>query len=185
MDVLDQQHRRIAALFEQVSSPDADRPAVLHTLLRELAAHVTAERSEVYPEVKSRGIGGDGMAGELHSDYEHIERLMARIERRKFNSPDLPTLVTELKDASDAHLARCRAKLVPGLQESLSKEEQELLGDRVTNADSLVVSHPHPHLLSLGPVSSKLTSLVARFDHWRDKTVTSQPPPSGGSSRGP
>lgn len=186
VDVLEAQHRRVAELFDQVSDPGADRPAVLHTLLRELAAHVASERIEVGPVVKSRSIGGDGLAGELIDDYDRIDRLMVLIERRKFNSPDVPQLVTELKDAVDDHIARAETSLLPGLGSELSAEESAELGDRVSNADSMVSTHPHPHLLSLGSVSAKLTAVLARFDRMRDRTVTNLPPSGedGDSSMG-
>lgn len=184
VNVLEAQHRRIAELFGQVSDPSADRPAVLHTLLRELAAHVAAERSEVGPVVKSRSIGGDGLAGELVDDYDRIDRLMVLIERRKFNSPDIPQLVTELEDAFDEHTARARDTLLPGLGSQLSASESEELGQKVSNAENMVTTHPHPHLLSLGPVSAKLTAFLARFDWMRDRTVTNLPPSGGAGSGG-
>ena len=190
MDVLDAQHRRVAELFEQVSDPGADRPVVLQTLLRELAAHVAAERSEVGPVVKSRSIGGDDLAGQLIEDYDRIDRLMVLIERRKFNSPDLPELVTELKDAVQAHVSRAESSLFPGLEADLSEQERADLGTKVSNADDMVTTHPHPHLLSLGSVSAKVTAFLARFDWMRDRTVTNLPPSGergghGGPGTGP
>lgn len=177
VDVLERQHARIAALFDQVSRPDADRPKVLRSLIRELAAHVASERAEVYPQVKSRRIGGESLAARLQGDYDEIDRLMVLIERRKFNSPDVPDLVTALEDAFDAHRDRCRSQLEPALRAVLGPEEMATLGERMSNADQMVISHPHPHFLSLGPVSARLTAFLARFDRWRDKTVTSLPPP--------
>ena len=167
-------------MFEKVSDPQADRPAVLHSILRELAAHVAAERGEVLPVVKDREIGGDGFADELLGDYKEIEDLMVHIERRKFNSPDVPDLVTRLRETVEAHVGRTRRTLEPGLTSMLDPDELDELGEKVSHADSMVISHPHPHLLSLGPLSGVLTKLLARFDFLRDRTVTSQPPPDQG-----
>ena len=183
VDVLDAQHRRVTELFEQVSDPGADPPVVLQTLLRELAAHVAAERSEVGPVVKSRSIGGDDLAGQLVEDYDRIDRLMVLIERRKFNSPDLPELVTELKDAVHDHVSRAESSLFPGLDSDLSEQERAELGVKVSNADDMVTTHPHPHLLSLGPLSAKVTAFLSRFDWMRDRTVTNLPP--SGDRSGP
>lgn len=186
VEVLEGQHQRLVELFGQVSSPDADRPAVLHDLLAEMAAHVAAERATVAPVVKERGIGGD-LADRLGDDYERIEKLMVLIERRKFNSPDVPDLVTELKDVAEAHVERCRADLAPGLSE-LAVDEQLELGEKVANEDDMVVTHPHPHLLSLGPLASKLTGVASRFDSLRDRTVNVRHPegaPDDGGAGGP
>lgn len=184
MDVLDAQHRRVAELLEDVADPDKDRPAVLHNLLGELAAHVAAERSQVEPVVKRRSIGGDELAAELVSDYDRIEKLMVLIERRKFNSPDVPDLVTELKDAVSEHIARSDRVLLPGLASELSADECAELGDKVSNADQMVISHPHPHLLSLGGLSARLTALMARFDRLRDRTHQPRASDDGDPSMG-
>ena len=179
MDVLNAQHRRVAELFDHVSAPGEDRPRVLQDLLKELAAHVAAERSVVQPVVKSRDIGGEELPGQLLEDYDRIEKLMVLIERRKFNSPDLPDLVTELKEVTDAHISRAEQSLMPGLDSALSVEERSELAEAVSNADSMVTTHPHPHLLSMGGISAKLTSVLSRFDWMRDKTVTNLPPAKG------
>lgn len=174
VEVLDEQHQRVAELFERVSSPDEDRPAVLHDLLRELAAHVAAERSAVGPVAKQQ-LGGD-LASALKDDHDRMENLMVLIERRKFNSPDLPDLVSQLKEASEAHAARSRRELFPGLTAALSAEDQLALGDKVDGEEDMITSHPHPHLLSLGPVADVMTRVASKWDRLRDRTVNNRHP---------
>lgn len=178
VEVLDEQHRRVADLFDQVSSPDHDRPAVLHDLLQELAAHVAAERSAVTPVVKHHDLGDD-LVSALKYDHERMEKLMVLIERRKFNSPDLPDLVSELKQVSEEHAARSQKELFPGLATALSVEEQVELGDKVDGENAMVTSHPHPHLLALGPVADLMTRVVSRWDRLRDRTVNNRHPEHG------
>lgn len=181
VDVLEDQHRRVAELFDRVSSPDEDRPAVLHAILRELAAHVAAERAVVRPVVDKRGIGED-LAGRLAEDYDRMEKLMVLIERRKFNSPDIPELVADLKATVEEHDERARRELLPGLGR-LSMEEQADLGEKVAGGDAIVTSHPHPHLLSLGPVSDVLTRLAQMWDRARDRTATNRQHPEDEGKR--
>lgn len=176
MDVLEDQHRRVADLFERVSSPDEDRPAVLHALLRELAAHVAAERATVRPVVDREQIGEE-LAGRLSEDYDRMENLMVLIERRKFNSPDVPDLVSELKAVAEEHQARAEAELIPGLRAGLTPEEQAELGERVAGEDAMVTSHPHPHLLSLGPLADVATRLAQKWDEARDRTAVNRQHP--------
>jgi len=176
MDVLDDQHRRVAELFERVASPDEDRPAILHALLRELTAHVAIERAAVRPVVDKRGIGHD-LAGLLMHDFDRMEKLMVRIERRKFNSPDVPDLVAELKGVAEEHQARAQAELIPGLRANLTPQEQADLGERVAGADGLVTTHPHPHLLSLGRVGDLLTRVAQKVDQARDRTAINRQHP--------
>jgi hypothetical protein len=144
---------------------------ILKELLRELAAHVSAEQSLVYPVVVAEEIGGADLASGLKGDYDEIGRLLILIERRKVNSPDMPDLVTELLDATRAHIDRCQEVLFPGLEASLTMEDQVDLAARLDSADDTIVSHPHPHLLSLGPLSRFTTRLASRFDRVRDRTV--------------
>lgn len=170
----------MAELFDLVRAPDRDRPAMLHNLLRELAAHVAAEKAAVAPVASERGIGGEELPEGLHEDYDRIEKLMLLVERRKFNSPDVPGLLTELEDAVKAHFSRCEQVLFPGLGDRLSAEEQQKLGDRVDGENAMVTSHPHPHLLSLGPLANVLTSVASRWDRLRDRTVNNRHPEEGG-----
>jgi hypothetical protein len=179
VEVLDEQHQRVAELFDRVSSPEEDRPAVLHTLLQELAAHVAAERSAVAPIVK-RDQFDDDLAAALKDDHDRMENLMVLIERRKFNSPDIPDLVSQLKQVSEEHAARSEKDLFPGLSALLSPEEQRELGEKVDGEEAMITSHPHPHLLSLGPVADVMTKVVSRWDRMRDRTVNNRHPDGGG-----
>lgn len=176
VEVLEAQNRRVAELFERVSSPDEDRPTVLNNLLKALAAQVAAERATIAPMVSDRGIGDDGLSDRLGEDYQRMESLMVKIERRKVNSPDVPDLVAELKSVVEAHAERSERELLPGLRSQLSADEQAELGERVEGENAVVTSHPHPHLLSLGGVADKLTSVASKWDGLRDRTVNNRHP---------
>ena len=119
---------------------------------------------------------GNGLSEELAADYERMERLLVLIERRKFNSPDIPQLVNELKDAVDDHAARSERELFPELSSRLSQTEAEELGAKVDREEDMIGTHPHPHLLSLGPLADRLTGVAARFDRLRDRTVNNRHP---------
>lgn len=181
-DVLQGQHRRIAELFDRVASPDEDRPAVLHAILRELAAHVAAERATVRPVVDEEKLGDD-LADRLGADYDRMEELMVLIERRKFNSPDVPDLVAQLKTVVDEHLSCAEGELIPGLRDRLTPEEQADLGARLEGEDSMVTSHPHPHLLSLGPLADAATKVAQKWDAARDRTAVNRQHPEDEDKR--
>jgi hypothetical protein len=176
-DVLDDQHRRVAELFELVRSPDADRPAVLSRLLKDLAAHIATERAIIEPVVEARANdqAGSDLAAQLMDDYERMERLIVLIERRKPNSPDVPDLVGELMEVATEHNQRASEELVPALNRALSGGEQQELASKLAEAESMTTTHPHPHLLSLGPISDKLVNVLSRWDRMRDRTVTNLP----------
>jgi mannose/cellobiose epimerase-like protein (N-acyl-D-glucosamine 2-epimerase family) len=98
---------------------------------------------------------------------------MVLIERRKFNSPDVPDLATQLKDASESHARTAAAEVFPALGE-LAWDEQVELGDKVEDEDTLHASHPHPHLNANKLVSATLGKAAAKWDGLRDRTVNNR-----------
>ena len=180
LGVLDFEHEGISRLFEDVSDPEAHRTEVLFDITRRLAAHVAVEQSVFEPLAREREIIGPDTADELKEDYSEIERLLVLIERRKVNSPDVPELVTELKDVFEAHVKRFSESIRDRAASELSPQELHDLRRRMENADETILSHPHPHLLSLGPISRFTTKLVAGFDRLRDRTVHNRYLPSSG-----
>jgi hypothetical protein len=173
LSVLDQQHREVSALFEQVRSPDTDHRTALAELIRRLAAHLSVERSVVLPTVKRRRLLGPDLSRELKRDHSQMGRLLVRIERRKVDSPDLVDLLTQLEDRFEQHLRRCRR--LTGLGAAMDRDALDDMSTRMERAEGVILSHPHPHLLSLGPVSRAATKVASHFDTARDRTVSNQP----------
>jgi hypothetical protein len=171
VEVLAREHRDLRELFDRVRDEDADRVAAWHEVVRHVATHVAVERTFVYPIVKRRGLGSPRLAEELRHDYGQMEHLMVLTERRKINSPDMPDLVTRVLDVFEAHERRCANVLMPMLTEKLSPAELEELGAKMRGAENVILSHPHPHLLALGPIYQWTTRLAARWDRVRDRTV--------------
>lgn len=183
LGVLDFEHEGISRLFDEVSDPEADRVEVLFDITRRLAAHISVEQSVFLPVARDREIGGPDMAEQLEQDYHEMQRLLVLIERRKVNSPDIPQLVTELKDVFEDHTRRFSESIRGGATDTLSPDELGRLRNRLENADEMILSHPHPHMLSLGPISRLTTRIAARFDKLRDLTVRNRYVPSSGSDR--
>jgi hypothetical protein len=170
VDVLTREHRDLHERLDRVRDPNADRMAAWTEAVKRMATHVAVERTYLYPVVKRRRIGSATFAEELRRDYKQMEHLLVLSERRKINSPDMPVLVSQLLDVFAAHEQRC-AVLAPALQAQLSEPELEELGARMRGAENIILSHPHPHLLALGPVYQWTTRMASRWDRVRDRTV--------------
>lgn len=166
-ELLEQDHRGIAELFERVSSPDEDRPAVLRELLLRLAGHVTVEDAVVVPEVRRCSPTEGTLAEDLVQDGQYIHEKLALIERRKANSPDVPDLVNDILHAFDRHVRRCQEQLYPELDRCLDADQMESFTERLRSADHLVVETPHPHLLGDGPLARPLLAVAKQFDKVR------------------
>jgi hypothetical protein len=171
LDVLAREHKEIRDLFARVRDPEADRIAAWFEAVKQIATHVAVERTFLYPLVKRRGLGSADLAEQLRHDYGRMERLLVLTERRKINSPDIPDLVTELIDVFESHADRCAVVLIPTMREQVSATELEDLGTRMRGAENVILSHPHPHLLALGPVYRWTTRLASMWDGVRDRTV--------------
>jgi hypothetical protein len=171
--VIDNQHHDIEALFDQLRGPDTDHRAALGRLTTQMAAHISAEQSVFLPAIKSSGVGGRDLQQGLKRDYRRMEHLLVLIERRKIDSPDLPQFLTELEDIFQGHVRRCAA--LAAMEKRLPPDDLEQLTQRLERAEQVIVSHPHPHLLSLGPLSRLTTRIAARFDRGRDRTVSNLP----------
>ena len=171
MDVLEREHRDLQGLFDRVRDPDEDRAAAWHEVVKQVATHVAVERTFLYPPVKRRRLGSPRLADDLRHDYKRMEHLLVLTERRKINSPDMPELVTELLDVFESHRDRCTSDLVPTMREKFSQTELDDLGEKMRGAENVILSHPHPHLLALGPIYPWTTRIAAVWDRVRDRTV--------------
>ena len=169
--MLAREHRDLRDLFTRVWDPDGDRIRAWFEVVKQIATHVAVEHTFVYPQVRRAGSSADHLAADLRDDYSKMERLLVLTERRKVNSPDMPALVTELLDVFEAHEQRCTTKVIPLLESELSAAELEELGAKMRGAENVILSHPHPHLLALGPVYQWTTRVASRWDRLRDRTV--------------
>jgi Hemerythrin HHE cation binding domain len=171
VDVLTREHQDLQELFVRVRDPNANRTAAWLETVKQVATHVAVERTFLYPLVKRRRLGSADLAGELRLDYKRMEHLLVLSERRKINSPDMPELVTELLDVFESHRDRCASDLVPAMREQLGHDELAELGAKMRGAENVILSHPHPHLLALGPVYQWTTRIASSWDRARDRTV--------------
>jgi hemerythrin len=167
-------HEEIGDLLDHVSDPTEDRRVVLSELISRVAAHVSAEQSLMIPAAKSAGVDREQLV-QMRRHYRAMGKALLRIERRKVDSPDMPDLVTILMDAFVAHVRLWDRAFAPALTRGLSTEERASLEEELSRAEQTILTHPHPHLLSLGPLSRMMTRLAGRFDAARDKTVPNVP----------
>jgi Hemerythrin HHE cation binding domain len=174
VEVLIREHAHLEELFSRVSDAEGDRVATWQEIVRQLCTHVAIERTFLFPLVKQHRLGPRELAVELRRDYGRMEHLLVLTERRKINSPDMPKLVTDLLDTFAAHEARCARALVPSMRERMGEVELDELGARMRAAEKVILSHPHPHLLALGPLYRLTTRIAARWDRIRDRTVSNR-----------
>jgi len=169
--VLDDEHEGLQALFGRVSGVDEDRRAVLKQLLQTLSLHVSMEKQMLVPVVKDRLTDGEVLAGALSDYHDEVEHIQVILDRRKVNSPDVPDLVTQLLDLTEAHVAEAKASLFPALREALSIPELGELGTAMVSNERRLRTHPHPHVPEKGPLGKIGRRITSIIDRRRDKSA--------------
>ena len=173
-EVLSREHDLLNQAFDRIRDEHADRAVAWRAAVRQMTTHVAVERTFIYPVVHRQQLGTSQLARELRRDYSRMEHLLVLTERRKLNSPDMVDLVTELLDVFEAHVKRCATGLIPAMEDQLEPAELADLGIRMTGAENVIITHPHPHLLALGPVYPLTTRMASWWDVHRDRTVRNQ-----------
>ncbi len=171
IQVLAEEHTKLQTLFDLVSSPDEDRPAVLKQLVLTLSAHVSMEKQLVVPVLKERINGGGDLAEQLTNYHDAVERVLVLLDRRKVNSPDVPDLVTELLELTKGHIANAEVALTPALEAGLTSEGLTDLGATMLSDERRLLTHPHPHLPDSGPIAEATRWAASLVDRSRDRSA--------------
>lgn len=168
--VLQAEHDTMKDLFDRVSRPDVDRKEVLEQLMQTIALHVSVEKQMLIPVLHDDVRDGPAMAERVRDYHDHVEKLLTRMERRKFNSPDIADLVNELLTISQRHIAEADTTVIPGLRDALTADQLAELGKRMVSDERHMLTHAHPVMPDNGPIAD-LTAKVAEFiDGRRDRS---------------
>lgn len=168
IEVLVDDHGILHQLFDRVSQPDEDRPAVLKQLVLGLSAHVAMEKELLVPVLKERADDGTALAAHLTAYHDEVERVLVLLDRRKVNSPDVPDLVTSLLDLTVAHIVDADAVVIPALRAAMGSEELAELGGEMVSDERRLLTHPHPHLPDSGPIAKVTRWAASVVDRKRD-----------------
>jgi hypothetical protein len=170
LEVLAGEHAEIQALFARVSRVDEDRPAVLEQIMQRLSDHLDMEKHTLVPVLEERLDDGGVLARQLREAHDRARRILLLLERRKVNSPDVPDLVTELMDITDAHVRQAETDLEPRLRRASSSEELAQLGAAMLSDERRSLSHSHPMVPANGPIAAIGHKLAEVVDDLRAHT---------------
>lgn len=163
LDVLDEEHERLAALCARM----ADGDPVAGVLTATLSRHLSAEEQYLYPAVRAVVPGGAALA-----DAESAALRGS----------------TEVVPAVRAHIDRCTRQLFPALRAALDETARIRLGNRVVIAGEAAPTRPHSWTPSRPPWNKLVDPLVGVLDKVRDvatgrPTRVSDPTKAGGGAR--
>ncbi len=147
VSVLVKDHQEMKEYFAELeAATDADtRRDVADKLTAEVARHSVAEEMYLYPAARKVLPNGDELVDEEIEEHAEVEKLLKAWESMSGDDPEFLPTFQKIKANLLHHIdEEEEAELFPAMQEALSVEEQEKLGEQITRAKKLAPTRPHP-----------------------------------------
>jgi hemerythrin superfamily protein len=133
MRILKADHREVEKLLDRLADSEegAERQQMVEELVTKLSAHMEAEESIVYPQVRTE-------VGEEDEEEAEVEHGLAREGLEKVQQmlqmPGFGAAVEMLKGGITHHVEEEETQLLPELRDSLSRDEWSAIGDALVEA---------------------------------------------------
>jgi len=146
-DLLEQQHRKVKALFKKLERGRADSDALRRELADELAAHMTIEHELFYPAV----IGLDeGMVNESFEEHALAEIALKRLLASDPADEAFKARVTALRELIEHHVEEEEQQLFPEVEKAIERERLRALGKEMKARFVEALQQGHEQLLPKG-----------------------------------
>jgi hemerythrin superfamily protein len=105
-----------------------------------------------------------------HSLEEHqeVKELLAKVDGRPANDPEVRKTFGELKSAVEEHVSEEEGKLFPALRQHAKEDELMEMGEKMAKAKAMAPTHPHPNAPNTPPGNIVAGPLAAMADKVRD-----------------
>jgi len=137
-DLLEQQHRKVEAIFAKLEGDDAeqgDKQELLEELADDLAGHMTIEQELFYPAVREIDATLVAESLEEHALAElGLRRLLAARGEEPFKAR-----VTALKELIQHHVKEEEEELFPEVEKAMDSDKLDELGQRMEQRFEAVV----------------------------------------------
>lgn len=168
VDMLTDQHHRIADLFRRTLDATGDeRRAAFIDLRRLVAAHETAEEVLVHPRMRWIEEAGDQLAQDRVAEEVHLKAELRELEKMDVESPEFAAGLEQARAESLAHNSAEETSEFPLLRTDLDEAQLVRLRRGVQVVESIAPSRPHPGL-ALGGENVLAGGFVAVADRVRD-----------------
>ncbi|MDQ3979416.1 MAG: hemerythrin domain-containing protein [Actinomycetota bacterium] len=168
VDVIVSDHRHVEALFSRVETGPTLDQAVLDELIRELSIHAGIEEQVLYPAIRNKVDGGEGIADHSLDEHQEAKELLASIEKGGVDDPQTPELLRKLIASVREHVQEEEGQILPKLRSSIAPEALITMGEALEKAKSMAPTHPHPRAPSTPPGNVIAGAPTALVDKARD-----------------
>jgi hemerythrin-like domain-containing protein len=133
IDLLEQQHREVEELFEEIEGAGENAKKTKERLCRELAdalaVHAEIEEKLFYPESKQENT--EEILRESVEEHLSMKRLLTDIVEGEVEDDQFDARIEVLKEQVEHHVEEEEKELFPKVRKALSREELEDLGTRM------------------------------------------------------
>ena len=171
VSVLVKDHEEMKEFFRQLeaTTDPEERRDVADRLTAEVARHSVAEEMFLYPAARKVLPNGDALVDEELEEHAEAEKLLKQWEGMAGDDPDFMTVYGKIKEGLLHHIdEEEELKLFPEMQQALSPEEQDQLGQKITVAKKLAPTRPHPSAPDEPPMNLVVGVPTGIVDRIRD-----------------
>jgi len=126
--LLEQQHRKVEAIFKQLEGDDADAETLVTALANDLAAHMTIEQEIFYPAIQAVD---RKLVLESYEEHALAEVALKRLLAADPEAEEFKARVTALKELIEHHVEEEEKELFPEVEKALGGERLKELGEQM------------------------------------------------------
>jgi iron-sulfur cluster repair protein YtfE (RIC family) len=126
--LLEQQHRKVAATFARLASLEGDPAELVRALADDLAAHMAVEQQLFYPMVREFKAE---LVDDSYEEHSIAELALKRLVRASPGDPMFRARVVVLRELIETHVEHEERQLFPAVEKELGDAKLEALGVRL------------------------------------------------------
>jgi hemerythrin-like domain-containing protein len=131
-DYLRQQHDEARALIARLMdlNDPGQREVLRSQLVKALRGHMIIEEESIYPRFEDRE-ETEELIEAAFSDHDELKEVLADFERADAEDAEFDSLLTEIEDDVDVHVAEEEEELLPRIESAWSEEELNSVGQEI------------------------------------------------------
>jgi hemerythrin superfamily protein len=146
VDLLEDDHKTVEDLFgryeEAGDEAYKEKRQVVDRVIKELSVHATIEEDIFYPATRKARGETEQMVAEAYQEHTKVKQTLAELETMDAEDPRFDQTVRGLIADVRHHVEEEEGEMFPQVQQALSKEELESLGEQMKEAKKTAPQKP-------------------------------------------
>ncbi|CAG8596303.1 10615_t:CDS:2 [Ambispora gerdemannii] len=165
-------HSIIKQLYEQFKNEkdEHERQKIANTIVREVSIHSATEEIVLYPAFEQFMENGKSFADHARKEHLGIKNIMYELDGMKTSDAGYVPKLDSAMEEFIKHSKEEEEENIPKLQNRISQEQIQELGQNWHNTRPMVPTHPHPAAPDKPPTEAIVGAATAPADKLRDTT---------------